>query len=311
MNQPKVSISIITFNQKSFLVECIDSCLSQNYENFEIVIADDASTDGTRDLLLQYANQYPKMIKIRLASKNSGIAVNCNNAWRACSGDWIKTIAGDDKLKPDCLINFVNDVVKDGGVCDAYFSRMENFDKNGNLSEVLLDKFFFSLSDDDRLKYVLYKNPLPAPACFIKRSVLEELGFANENYVMLEDYPIWFNLLATKKKIKAVDASTVLYRVGFGVSNGAERICNISYVRSLHAFRVEKLWPHLGVWSFLKKLDDVTYFYQRSIGYQYFENKKNGLYSLLVLLTAPFRLFSLLLLSKRFFALVIRTTSLR
>jgi glycosyltransferase involved in cell wall biosynthesis len=251
------------------------------------------------------------MIKIILGSKNSGITVNCNNAWRACSGDWIKTIAGDDKLKPDCLIKFINDVVSDGGEYDAYFSRMENFDENGNLNEVLLNEFFFSLSEDDRLKYTLYKNPLPAPTCFIKRVVLEEIGFASENYVMLEDYPLWFNLLRAKKKIKAVDASTVLYRVGFGVSNGIERICNISYVRSLHAFRVEKLWPHLGFWSFFKKLDDITYFYQQSIGYQYFENKKSWLYSLLVLLTAPFRLFSLLLLSKRFFALVIRTTSLR
>lgn len=308
---PKVSISVITYNQKSFLIECLDSCLAQDYSNFEIVIADDGSSDGTQDVAMDYQNRYPDRVRFVHSGVNGGISKNCNSAWKACSGEWIKTIAGDDKLKPDCLTSFVNEVVKDGGACDAYFSKMTTFDQDGNLNEVLLDDFFYSLSDDDRLKYALYKNPLPAPTCFIKRATLEEVGFANEKYVMLEDYPLWFNLLQARKKIKSVDVSTIFYRVGFGVSNGAERICNISYVRSVHAFRVEKLWPHLGFWSLLKKMDDLAYFYQKSIGYKYFENKKSWLYFSLVLLTAPSRLFSLMLLSKRIFALVIRTTSLR
>lgn len=311
MNQPKVSISIITYNQKDFLVECIDSCLCQNYENFEIIVADDASTDGTQDILLRYAEKYPEKIKIKLALKNTGISANCNNAWRACSGEWIKTIAGDDKLMPNCLSLFVNEVVKDRGEYDVYFSRMTTFDHHGNLNEIYLDEFFFSLSEDNRFKYVLYKNPLPAPACFIKFAVLEDVGFADEKFFMLEDYPLWFNLLRAKKKIKIINTPTVFYRVGFGVSNGKEGICNISYVRSLHAFRIKKLWPYLGLWSFFKKLDDLTYFYQKSLGYQYFGNKKSWLYSLFMLLTAPLRLFSFLLLSKRLFFLVIRTTSLR
>jgi glycosyltransferase involved in cell wall biosynthesis len=308
---PKVSISVITYNQKDFLIECLDSCLAQNYPNFEIVIADDGSSDGTPEIALDYQRNYPGVIRFVQSSANSGISKNCNSAWRACSGEWIKTIAGDDKLKPDCLTSFVNEVLKDNGACDAYFSRMTTFDKDGNLNEVDLDLFFYSLSDEDRLKYSLYKNPLPAPTCFIKKSALEEVGFANEKYVMLEDYPLWFNLLLLKKKIKPVDVSTVFYRVGFGVSNGAERICNVLYVRSLHAFRVEKLWPYLGGWALLKKLDDLTYFHQKSIGYKYLGNKKGWLYSVLVLLMAPLRLFSLLLLSNRVFALVIRSTSMR
>lgn len=308
---PKVSISVITYNQKSFLIECLDSCLAQDYSNFEIVIADDGSSDGTQDVAMDYQRRYPYLIRFVHSGANGGISKNCNSAWKACSGEWIKTIAGDDRLKPDCLSSFVNEVLKDGGACDAYFSRMTNFDQDGNLNEVLLDDFFYSLSDDDRLKYFFYRNPLPAPTSFIKRAALEEVGFADEKYVMLEDYPLWFNFLQAKKKIKPVDVSTIFYREGFGVSKGTERICNISYVRSLHSFRVEKLWPHLESWSFFKKMDDLAYFYQRSIGYQYFGNKKGVLYYFLVLLMAPARLFSLLLLSKKFFMLVIRTTALR
>jgi alpha-1,3-rhamnosyltransferase len=311
MTFPKVSIAIITYNQKDFLGECIESCLAQDYQNFEIVIADDGSSDGTKEAILRYAAQYPTLIKSVVADKNSGISVNCNNAWRACSGEWIKTIAGDDKLKPHCLSSFVAQVAKDEGKCDAYFSHMTTFDKYGAVNEVRLDDFFFGLSDEDRLKFALYKNPLPAPTCFIKKSALEDAGFADVDFMMLEDYPLWFKLLELKKKISSIDASTIFYRVGFGVSNGAEKICNIFYVRSLHAFRVKKLWPHLRGWTSLKKLDDLAYFYQNSWGHRFLGNKRGLAYSVLVLLMAPFRLFSWLLLSKRVFSWVIRSTSLR
>lgn len=308
---PKISIAIITYNQKFFLDECIESCLLQDYQNFEIIIADDGSSDGTKEAILQYAVLYPNLIKPVLVDKNAGISANCNNAWRACSGEWIKTIAGDDKLKPHCLSYFMAQVLKDKGSCDAYFSHMTTFDINGAVNEVRLNDFFFSLSVEDRLKFALYKNPLPAPTCFIKKSVLESVGFADVDFMMLEDYPLWFKLLELKKKISSIDASTIDYRVGFGVSNGAEKICNIFYVRSLHAFRVKKLWPHLRGWSSLKKLDDLAFFYQNSLGHRFLGNERGLAYSVLLLLMAPFRLFSWLLLSNRVFSWVIRFTSLR
>ncbi|MDD5217725.1 MAG: glycosyltransferase family A protein, partial [Candidatus Omnitrophica bacterium] len=58
-NMPLVSVGIVTFNHKEFIDGCIDSALIQDYENIEIVIADDASTDGTRDILREYQKKYP------------------------------------------------------------------------------------------------------------------------------------------------------------------------------------------------------------------------------------------------------------
>jgi glycosyltransferase involved in cell wall biosynthesis len=62
INYPKVSIAVITFNQKNFLIECLDSCLMQNYSNFEIIIADDRSIDGTHEVALAYQSRYPDLI---------------------------------------------------------------------------------------------------------------------------------------------------------------------------------------------------------------------------------------------------------
>jgi len=57
--KPLVSVAVITYNQKLYLEECINSILSQDYPNMEIVIADDASTDGTHEMLDKFCRQYP------------------------------------------------------------------------------------------------------------------------------------------------------------------------------------------------------------------------------------------------------------
>lgn len=66
---PLVSIAIITYNQKEYLRECIESCLSQDYPNIEIVIADDCSTDGTQAMLRDYERAYQNKFVLRLSEK--------------------------------------------------------------------------------------------------------------------------------------------------------------------------------------------------------------------------------------------------
>lgn len=100
-NGPLVSIAIITYNQKEFLRECIESCLAQTYKNIEIVIADDCSTDGTQDLLMAYREKYPQLIVLCLADKNLGITANSNAANQACTGEYVAWLGGDDIIFPD------------------------------------------------------------------------------------------------------------------------------------------------------------------------------------------------------------------
>lgn len=95
---PLVSVAIITYNQKEYLRECIESCLAQDYPNFEIVIADDCSTDGTQEMLREYVAAYPSKFVLRLAEKNQGITPNSNACLEACSGKYIAMLGGDDLL---------------------------------------------------------------------------------------------------------------------------------------------------------------------------------------------------------------------
>jgi len=144
---PMVSIAIITYNQKILLKECIDSCLQQDYKNFEIVVADDGSSDGTDDMLKDYREKYPSVFKIILSPENRGITENSNLAHFSCSGKYIAWMGGDDLMLPgklskqvefmernsNCAISYHDHIVFDGVSVKIYLylAKKQNPERGG------------------------------------------------------------------------------------------------------------------------------------------------------------------------------------
>jgi glycosyltransferase involved in cell wall biosynthesis len=100
---PRVSVHLPTYNQRPFVREAIESVLAQGYPNLEIVIGDDGSNDGTQQILQEYKEKNPHLIKLLLAPKNEGITSNCNKILKACTGEYIAIFAGDDVWLPGKL----------------------------------------------------------------------------------------------------------------------------------------------------------------------------------------------------------------
>lgn len=96
MRSPKVSVSIITYNQKDFIIDCIESILVQSFKDLEIVIGDDCSTDGTSEICKHYQNKYPNLIKYYRRSENLGMMGNWIATLKNCSGEYIALCEGDD-----------------------------------------------------------------------------------------------------------------------------------------------------------------------------------------------------------------------
>jgi len=98
ISQPVVACSIIVFNQKDYIGQCLDGILSQECDfQYNIVVADDCSTDGTQDILREYQDRYPDKIKLVLNERNGHIAAN----WVSCckeleGGEFIAFCDGDD-----------------------------------------------------------------------------------------------------------------------------------------------------------------------------------------------------------------------
>jgi glycosyltransferase involved in cell wall biosynthesis len=97
---PKVSVMIVSYNQEDLIGETIESIVSQDYENLEVVVADDASTDNTRDVIRAYQARFPSIIKPVFNPVNLGVTGNSNAAFKACTGELLAIMGGDDLFLP-------------------------------------------------------------------------------------------------------------------------------------------------------------------------------------------------------------------
>lgn len=95
-----VSVAIVTYNQRNFLGELLDSVLDQDYPNLEVIVADDASTDGTAELCREYERKYPGRVTLVRASVNGGITANSNAGLERCTGEFFCFVGGDDIFLP-------------------------------------------------------------------------------------------------------------------------------------------------------------------------------------------------------------------
>ncbi|SNS43596.1 Glycosyltransferase involved in cell wall bisynthesis [Anaerovirgula multivorans] len=128
-NKPLVSVAIITYNQEEYLKECIESVLAQDYDNIEIVVADDASQDGTQAMLKEYDKKYPEKFKLVLSKINQGITANSNNALFACKGKYIAWLGGDDLFLPSKITKQVKFMEANPELVISYHN-IDRFDSN-------------------------------------------------------------------------------------------------------------------------------------------------------------------------------------
>lgn len=96
-NNPKVSIVVVTYNHDKYIRQALESFLQQQTNfDFEIVVADDCSTDKTQEIIREFADAHPDIFKITLRKKNIGVVPNFMGAMRAATGKYLALCEGDD-----------------------------------------------------------------------------------------------------------------------------------------------------------------------------------------------------------------------
>ena len=92
---PLVTVLVTTYNQEKYIAQALDSVLAQKTDfPFEIYVSEDCGTDGTRDILKEYACRYPQIIRLNLREKNVGISRNWYEGLCAARGDYVCTLEG-------------------------------------------------------------------------------------------------------------------------------------------------------------------------------------------------------------------------
>ncbi len=157
---PHVSIGLPVYNYAQFVGNAIEGVLAQTYEDFELLICDNASTDGTGEICREYAERDPR-IRYFLHPENIGAARNFNSTFERSSGEYFKWLAADDGIEPEFLAKAVAVLDADPttvNACSWYYNRVESRDET-----VPFDTDHSLMSDRayDRLRLLLERLPCP------------------------------------------------------------------------------------------------------------------------------------------------------
>lgn len=138
-SKPLVSVVVIVYNQAEYIVGCLDSIFSQDYENIEVIVSDDASTDGTDSILTGIKERYPNKIRLNLALTNGGITKNANAGLALAQGKYIAMFAGDDLMLPGRITKQVEFLERhpEYSICGSY---VQIIDANGRPVRIQKDQ---------------------------------------------------------------------------------------------------------------------------------------------------------------------------
>ena len=240
-----VSIIVITYNSSKYVLDTLRSVIAQTYKNIELIVSDDCSSDNTLALCSNWIEEHKGRFfraQITRTPQNLGICGNYNHARRLAQGDWIKYIAGDDMLKPDCVERFVANIQPD---IDLYFSDAVRQKASASIANKESQTYQFdteyqtitetSTSQDTtepsstrpeiwhsplrntdvkhQLGQMLRYHPMiPGPAIFVNRKALDEVNGFDERFPMSEDYPIVMRFLTHGKPVRIIEEPLVIWR---------------------------------------------------------------------------------------------------
>lgn len=229
MHNPLVSICIPTFNGEEFIVNAMESAISQTYLNLEIIVSDDASIDGTLKLIETFKERTTIPIKMYYHQPN-GIGANWNNCIINAKGEYIKFLFQDDILYRKCIEEMMKVIIKDentglvackrdflvegkkDSVLNEWISTYQNLQANLNLpsSRVnILDKTI--LRNKNFINVPQNKIGEPTAVLF-RKSVIIRIGYFREDLVQILDAEFYYRLIKYFK-IAVINEELVAFRL--------------------------------------------------------------------------------------------------
>ncbi len=178
-NKPLVSVLMTAYNAREFVCGAVESILNQSYRNFELVIVDDGSTDGSTKIIKELGKTDPR-IKTYFLRQNHGPCYASNRGLREAKGIYLARMDADDIALPDRLekqVDFLNkhpQVSMLGGQCKL-------IDYEGNP----LGKKIFPKDNKSILESLFARNPIQHPACMINLKKIDKSVMLNDGKSVL------------------------------------------------------------------------------------------------------------------------------
>lgn len=239
MKNPKVSVVLAVYNHEKYVGQTMESVLGQTYQDWEFIIIDDCSTDGSVNVVRQYEDE---RIRFYPAEKNQGSVLTFNELLRKAKGEYVAIIGSDDVWYENKLQEQVDFMERHGevGVC---FSQAELMDENGILyssrEKCDCDVDIFRKENCTRAQSFRHffenGNYFCHSSSLVRRRVIQEIGEFSPGFRQTHDYDYWVRVLQ-KYPVYLLPKSLVKYRrvrtgnesVSAGNQQNAIRVINES-----------------------------------------------------------------------------------
>lgn len=210
---PTVSVIIPSYNHEKFIKECIESVLSQTFQDFEIIITDDGSTDRTVEIIKSFGD--PR-IKLFVLTENRGACIAANNCINHSNGKYIAMLSSDDVWYPEKLEIQVKYLEEHPNIA-VVFGKADWIDEASNL---IVHKEFpyqnvFNVDNRTRFEWLrhFFKNGncLCHPCSLIRKECYNEVGLLDPSFANLPDFDLWIRF-CLKYDIHIMDQRLIRFR---------------------------------------------------------------------------------------------------
>ncbi|MEQ8971684.1 MAG: glycosyltransferase [Coleofasciculus sp. C1-SOL-03] len=228
----KISVCITSYNQKNYLIEAIESVINQTIEPWEIIVVDDCSTDGSQEIIDEYARAYPKLIRPFFHRKNLGISLNKRFAQERANGDLFTYLDGDDRFLPKKLQIELETLMSNPDAravysnfyyIDEYGQRIKLW-ADGNITmpcgNIFREVFIF----DDFPNSILLRNEL------VDYQSMKEVGFYDPDFALYEDWE-WRIRFAKRFKIIYCPEPLAEYRRHSKCVSGSPTLERLKFIK--------------------------------------------------------------------------------
>jgi teichuronic acid biosynthesis glycosyltransferase TuaG len=255
-----ISIIMPAYNASKHIVETLYSIKKQTYTNWEIILVNDCSTDGTVNLVNEFSTQVPNKIKIITNETNIGVSASRNVAVANSSGSWLALLDSDDVWLPNHLETLVNEVALDSELsfvyagCNVFLDNVSNIIFKQEITEEMLNNFNVSL-----FTHQIGINPCTV---LLKKESWDLVGGMVKNLNHAEEKELFFRLAQIGIKFKFSKQHTALYRKYSNASAASNNNSKMA-LGSIYVYEKHFDWKAIPLKIRINQLSDAYLIYAR------------------------------------------------
>ncbi|RZD41116.1 MAG: hypothetical protein CXT78_11620 [Thaumarchaeota archaeon] len=209
MSLPKISIIIVNYNGKSLLEQCLESLFKVNYDNFEIILVDNNSTDGTVDFVTK---NYPSVILIKLDS-NKGFAEPNNIGSKIAKGEYLLFLNNDTIVTSNFISELVTEMENDPKIAISQ-SLLLKLDGSIDSSGDFIDKLGVVYNSKTEVDEIREISSARGASMLVRTSIFKKLnGFDEKFFVSFEDVDIGWRAWILGYRV-ILNPSSIVYHHG-------------------------------------------------------------------------------------------------